>query len=298
MAAQSQTNSLLQSQNFISSTWQKLRVNVRSSAVLAPGGGLADYVVISSNGLGRLYQDVNFSPGTQAWYSCWVKRGNVNFVSYLISNSGETVLSSGQYNFDTGTFSGTLGSYVTERNAVTYANGWVRLNLRITVPAGQSTVRGNVLPGDLGAAVAGNFCYLWGASLTQTTSATPPDYIQTTTAALTRSGYTHNVLRSTNGYYWIVLRRTSTTNATMVATLTPMFTPDGDTIISGNPADKIIIGGVGLSVIPQIPFPNTFDFPATYPPGAWDGIARDDLDLHLFPKGTNLPVRLFRQFTI
>jgi len=84
----------------------------------------------------------------------------------------------------------------------------------------------------------------------------------------------------------------------MNCTVTPLSTPEGDSALTGNPADKILIGGCGLSVIPQIPFPLTFDFPATYPAGAWDAIARDDLDLHLMPKDTNLPVRLFREFEI
>jgi len=296
VAAQPQTNLILQSQNFSSATWTKVSVNVRSNATLSPGGDLAHYVVKTGSGTNRLRQSINGSPGSQYWVSIWGKAGNSPNVYILVGNTAETVFSTFEVNLNTGTFTGTLGSYVTQRQSVAYQNGWRRIDLRCTIPAGQNTLRVNFSPGESDA--AGSFIFLWGCSVTQTTAATPPDYIPTTTTSVTRSGYTHNVVPSSNGYYWIILRRTSTSNATMNCTVTPLSTPEGDSALTGNSADKILIGGCGLSVIPQIPFPLTFDFPATYPAGAWDAIARDDLHLHLMPKDTNLPVRLFREFEI
>lgn len=296
VAAQPQTNLILQSENFSSGSWAKTNVNVRSSASLSPGGNLAHYVIKPAAGITRVKQSINGSPGSQYWVSVWGKAGNSPNMYCLISNSAEAVISEFGLNLNTGTFSGALGSYVTQRQTVAYQNGWRRIDLRCTIPAGQSTLQVNFSPGETDA--AGSFIFLWGCSVTQTTAATPPDYIPTTTTALTRSGYTHNVVPSSNGYYWIILRRTSTSSVTMNCTVTPLSTPEGDSALTGNPADKILIGGCGLSVVPQVPFPATFDFPATYPAGAWDAITRDDLHLHLMPKNTNLPVRLFREFEI
>ena len=184
------TNICLQSEDF-STTWTNgnNRLTITTNATTAPDGtSTADEAEVNTTDVLRLSQAfTSLTAGNKYVFSFFAKKSdNGNTVTAFISNSGETVFTEQTINLDTLVVTGSTGSYPFTVTTRDYGSGWYRIECATEVPAGQTTLKVNCLPGSESTATAtGANAFFWGAQVETGPIAT--SYIPTTTAGVTRN---------------------------------------------------------------------------------------------------------------
>jgi len=183
------TNICLQSEDF-STTWTNgnNRLTITTNATTAPDGtSTADEAEVNTTDVLRLSQAfTSLTAGNKYVFSFFAKKSdNGNTVTAFISNSGETVFTEQTINLDTLVVTGSTGSYPFTVTTRDYGSGWYRLECATEVPAGQTTLKVNCLPGSESTATAtGANAFFWGAQVETGPIAT--SYIPTTTGNVQR----------------------------------------------------------------------------------------------------------------
>ena len=185
------TNLMLQSQNFISSSWSKINVTV-TSGVTAPDGTLtANNLLNTTSTFLRCQQSfTGLIPNTVYTYSCFIKKENYRYASVLVGNTSEVNNNFVQYDFDLNvvTSSGTLPYIPTNISSALISNGWYRLSFTFSIPSGFGNnvkISGPGASTGYNTTISGNSLNVWGAQLEISPFSTP--YIPTTTTSASRS---------------------------------------------------------------------------------------------------------------
>jgi hypothetical protein len=131
--------------------WAKTRITVTDTVNTTPFLGVtAKLLTTNANGSVRVKQTLTgLTAGTNYTYQCWVKKGNTDTITTLISDSGEVTASGINYNFATNVFSGSgegIG-YLVSRSSTILSDGWVLITIIIVVPVGQTTLSFNSFMG-------------------------------------------------------------------------------------------------------------------------------------------------------
>lgn len=164
-------NLLQRTEELDNAYWTKLNMTVdpNTAETTDPlGGNTADKITgaVGARRITRAF--TGLTAGANYTFSFYVKQGDATNAILFISNQLETVFSSGTFEFATDTFTGTLSNYITGRSWADAGNGWRRIIINVTIPAGQTTLSINV--GYTGQDV---FNYVWGAQLETGTTVTP-----------------------------------------------------------------------------------------------------------------------------
>jgi uncharacterized delta-60 repeat protein len=183
------TNLMVQSQNFTSANWLKVRSSVTASATTAPDGSLTGTKLINdiSNGSHSVRSDgYTFSSGDTYTISYYAKSSELSWVAIQI-NENSVIFPTTYTNLSGGSL-GNIGAGVTA-SIENVGNGWYRTSLtRTVVNAGLSyfaifTSTGNGISSYSGNGTSGVF--IWGVQLERLPFSTP--YIPTTTTSVSRS---------------------------------------------------------------------------------------------------------------
>ena len=165
-------NLLVDTESFGSSNWTRLNITAadNTTETTDPLGTNTSSKLTASSSTTRCAQNFTGRTAGENWvFSFYVKAGTATQVQYIISNGlAETSNSIGEFTFSNQTFSGSLGTYVTSRTATDVGNGWYRIVLICTIPAGQTAIRFNPALPIVNTATA----YYWGAQAELATSAT------------------------------------------------------------------------------------------------------------------------------
>jgi len=183
-------NLCLQSEDF-STTWGNggNRLTITTNSTTAPDGTTtADEVEVTTTGILRLSQTfTGLTAGDNYTFSFFAKKSDSgNIVTAFISNNGETKFSLRTINLDTLSVSPLVGfTYPFNVSIRDYRNGWIRIECKTEIPAGETSIKVNCLPGsEIDATATGANAFFWGAQVEQSPIAT--SYIPTTTGAVTR----------------------------------------------------------------------------------------------------------------
>jgi hypothetical protein len=124
--------------------WSKLRITPTTDTSTTPFQGVtAKLLTVNNSGAVRNKQVLTgLTAGTNYTFQCWVKRGNTDTISTIISDSGESVNSVVNYNFATNVLSGEIPGvrYLVSRNSKVLTDGWVLITIILIVPVGQTTL--------------------------------------------------------------------------------------------------------------------------------------------------------------
>jgi uncharacterized delta-60 repeat protein len=182
-------NLMVQSQNFTSANWLKVRSSVTASATTAPDGSLTGTKLINdiSNDSHYVRSDgYTFSSGDTYTISYYAKSSELSWVAIQI-NENSVIFPTTYTNLSGGSL-GNIGAGVTA-SIENVGDGWYRTSLtRTVVNAGLSyfailTSTGNGIPSYSGNGTSGVF--IWGVQLERLPFSTP--YIPTTTTSASRS---------------------------------------------------------------------------------------------------------------
>ena len=161
-------NLLTWSEDFSNGAWVKTNATITVNAAIAPDGTLtADKIEATSNAPST-HQDIVVNASTVT-LSAYFKKGNsTNNVNVLLirSQTTGTNLLAARVNLDTGAITYLAGS--SGALAESTGDGWWKLTLTTACTFG-NTIRANVLGGY--SALVGDFSYIWGAQLEQSSSA-------------------------------------------------------------------------------------------------------------------------------
>jgi len=184
-------NLLPYSEQLDNALYLKSALTISPNATVAPDGTLtADKVVEdASTGVHTLSHNtaVTFTGGTYVG-SVFVKPAEREWIGIFIRDSTDT-FHGAVINANTGTFGVSVGTFVSA-SVDSLANGWKRISIVATPPAGLSAMPLKIRPSNAGTSttytgdgVSG--LYIWGAQLEQ--GSFPTSYIPTTSAAATRA---------------------------------------------------------------------------------------------------------------
>lgn len=185
------TNLMLQSQNFISSSWSKTNVTVTSGVTAPDGTVTANNILNTTSTFLRCQQSfTGLIPGTVYTYSCFIKKENYRYASVLVGNTSEVNNNFVQYDFDLNvvTSSVSLPYRPSNLSSVFIIDGWYRLSFTFSIPSGYGDnvkISGPGAINNYGPSISGNSLNVWGAQLEISPFATP--YIPTTTTSASRS---------------------------------------------------------------------------------------------------------------
>ena len=171
-------NLILQSETFNNSYWNKVNGTITSDSIVAPNGTTtADLFTITNNsafvektiaGTGTLF---TFIPNTQYTFSCYFKKGSIDYNFKMLMYDGVSVTNSGTINLTTPSSS-----------TVSYedvGNGWYRFYHTFTSSASATTGYFYAVNYDYSTTItSGTNVYLWGAQVVQGSTAKP--YFPTT----------------------------------------------------------------------------------------------------------------------
>ena len=171
-------NLILQSETFNNSYWNKVNGTITSDSIVAPNGTTtADLFTITNNsafvektiaGTGTLF---TFIPNTQYTFSCYFKKGSIDYNFKMLMYDGVSVTNSGTINLTTPSSS-----------TVSYedvGNGWYRFYHTFTSSASATTGYFYAVNYDYSTTItSGTNVYLWGAQVVQGATAKP--YFPTT----------------------------------------------------------------------------------------------------------------------
>ena len=173
------TNLALQSENFITS-WGLNNATVTANATTAPDGNTtADKIEITAAS-GSISQNFTSSATTYT-FSVWLKQGNTTVTDIQIVDV-LTLSYRIRLTWATGALS-VVGGTATATKINELSNGWFRISVTATLPAG-GTDNISIKPAGDGLGTSGDYVYVWGAQLETGPIAT--SYIPTTTASVTR----------------------------------------------------------------------------------------------------------------
>jgi len=139
------TNLLINSSDVTAAGWNYLRISASNTANSTPFNGLTSKKLEVSGSLGavRCNQAALFGLPTGSIYSFkqYIKKGNIDTVSTLICDNGETIAGTINYTFSTNTFSGTTPGvgYIVSRSSTILSDGWVLINAIVKVTGSSAT---------------------------------------------------------------------------------------------------------------------------------------------------------------
>ena len=173
------TNLALQSENFITS-WGSSNATVTANATTAPDGNTtADKIEITAAS-GSISQNFTSSATTYT-FSVWLKQGNTTVTDIQIVDV-LTLSYRIRLTWATGALS-VVGGTATATKINELSNGWFRISVTATLPAG-GTDNISIKPAGDGLGTSGDYVYVWGAQLETGPIAT--SYIPTASAQVTR----------------------------------------------------------------------------------------------------------------
>ena len=164
-------NLLQRTEEFENAYWFKLNTTVESNTLETTdplGGNTATKLSVTSGSRRVKASVTGCTAGEVFVFSFYGKAGTTPTITFLISNTGESVFTSGAFDVATQTLSGVLSGYVTGRSVSDVGNGWYRFTINCVIPAGQNTIAVNV-----GYPNASTTSYVWRAQLESGTTATP-----------------------------------------------------------------------------------------------------------------------------
>jgi len=169
------TNLALQSENFITS-WGSSNATVTANATTAPDGNTtADKIEITAAS-GSISQNFTSSATTYT-FSVWLKQGNTTVTDIQIVDV-LTLSYRIRLTWATGALS-VVGGTATATKINELSNGWFRISVTATLPAG-GTDNISIKPAGDGLGTSGDYVYVWGAQLETGPIAT--SYIPTASA--------------------------------------------------------------------------------------------------------------------
>jgi hypothetical protein len=172
-------NLLQQSETFDNAYWSKVNVSITSNSITAPNGTTtADLLTVTNNSalVEKTIASAGttlfaFTPNTQYTFSCYYKKGSIDYEFRMLMYDGVSVTNSGLINLTT------LSSSTVSYEDV--GNGWYRFYHTFTSSASASSGYFYAVNYNYSTAItSGTNVYLWGAQVAQGSTAKP--YFPTT----------------------------------------------------------------------------------------------------------------------
>jgi hypothetical protein len=191
------TNLWLQSADFDSASWSKVRGSITANATTSPDGTVSgDKFIPNTDANTHLFrQDINVTSGVTYTWTIYAKAAELNQIQLEFGGDN------GAFSVASGVFTLTGSGSVSGTGSISNAgNGWYRC----TVSAAATATASGVMRHYVGGSVAGNNVngvFVWGAQLEAGAFAT--SYIPTTTAAATRAADVA-VMQGANFSNWYV----------------------------------------------------------------------------------------------
>ena len=181
------TNSCLWSEQFDNAAWVKTNATISANAIASPSGVQdADLLQSSNSTEPRIRQTTTQTGSATFSYSCFAKKGNVNFL--ILRNIAVNIGGGSRawFNLDTGVI-GTVNSGLTA-SIESVGNGWYRCNISGITDASPTNlvdISLSATDNSISGSAIGSNIYIWGAQVELGSYST--SYIPTTSASVTRN---------------------------------------------------------------------------------------------------------------
>jgi hypothetical protein len=172
------TNLFLRSEEFDNASWLKTGLSVSGNALTAPNGTLTADLITTSSTSNNIRQAPSVVSGTTYTFSCYVKNGDANTVSMVMTATAFPA-SAVDFNLVLGTATVNLGT--PSFTIINIGDGWYRCTMSV---AATSSAGGTCRIQSASANAISTF-YTWGAQIETGSVAT--SYIPTVAATATRN---------------------------------------------------------------------------------------------------------------
>jgi hypothetical protein len=180
------TNLATYSEQFDNAAWVKTNATITANQIASPDGNTnADLLQSASSTEPRIRQTTTQTGSAAFTFSCFAKKGNVNFL--ILRNIAVNAVGGSRawFNLDTGVV-GTVNAGLTA-SMQSYGNGWYRCIITGTtelLPTNLVDISLSSTDNSISGSAVGSNIFIWGAQLEA--SSYPTSYIPTTSASATR----------------------------------------------------------------------------------------------------------------